>query len=145
MGGRNTAADGSKPGDWWCPQCGNLVFGHKTQCGKCGYSGQGIDAGGENKGKPGDWQCQCGNLVFSSKEICGKCGAHRSTATRRVGMKPGDWECPNCGDLCFATKDKCKMCGTPKTVADGKGGRQAHRSALAANFPVSHRYYEEGP
>ena len=30
-----------KPGDWWCPMCGDLVFASRSVCNMCGYSGGG--------------------------------------------------------------------------------------------------------
>eukprot|EP00747_Dinoflagellata_sp_TGD_P027042 gnl/TRDRNA2_/TRDRNA2_132353_c0_seq2.p1 gnl/TRDRNA2_/TRDRNA2_132353_c0~~gnl/TRDRNA2_/TRDRNA2_132353_c0_seq2.p1 ORF type:complete len:178 (+),score=44.99 gnl/TRDRNA2_/TRDRNA2_132353_c0_seq2:99-632(+) len=43
-----TAASAEKPGDWYCPMCGDLVFAKRSSCNMCGYS-----AGG-SKGK-GKW------------------------------------------------------------------------------------------
>lgn len=74
-----------KPGDWWCPQCGDLVFASKSSCRMCGFDGAYKGKGkGKDKGKSGKTQ------------------------------RAGDWSCPSCGDLVFASRNACKMCQTPK-------------------------------
>merc|ERR1712241_837909 len=35
-GGKGPTPPGGKPGDWLCPNCGNLVYASKIECGKCG-------------------------------------------------------------------------------------------------------------
>jgi len=121
-GGSQQAA---KPGDWYCPMCGDLVFAKRTSCNMCGYSGMGgMPVTAEKAGKPGDWVCpSCGDLVFSYRDACNKCGAERTAGVKRVGAKPGDWSCPSCGDLVFASKSACKMCGTPKPEGIEDTGR----------------------
>lgn len=125
--------DSAKPGDWYCPMCGDLVFAKRNSCNMCGYSGVGMPAmmsDGANKtssprsGKPGDWVCpNCNDLVFSYRDKCNKCGTAKSDGVQRVGIKPGDWNCPHCGDLVFASKSACKMCGTAKPEAlEDEGG-----------------------
>eukprot|EP00929_Paragymnodinium_shiwhaense_P043603 TRINITY_DN22415_c0_g1_i2.p1 TRINITY_DN22415_c0_g1~~TRINITY_DN22415_c0_g1_i2.p1 ORF type:complete len:233 (+),score=76.36 TRINITY_DN22415_c0_g1_i2:73-771(+) len=80
------SADGgkdTKPGDWTCPMCYNLVFSFRDTCNGCGYyggyfgvGGKGGKSGGNSGPKPGDWTCPgCDNNVFARKDKCGKCGA----------------------------------------------------------------------
>lgn len=74
-------ADGDnavKPGDWWCPMCGNLIFASKSSCNTCGFDSWGMDTSMflAKAGKPGDWTCAtCGHLNFAFREQCNKCGA----------------------------------------------------------------------
>lgn len=124
-GGGPAGAGGSKPGDWWCPMCGDLVFAWRTACNSCGFGGSGAPAAAGSSGsagstsgqggKPGDWICAgCQNLVFSHRSTCSKCGQAKGKGTERIGVKQGDWTCPNCGDLVFASKSACSLCHTPK-------------------------------
>merc|ERR1712118_95071 len=84
---KSQQANQPKPGDWWCPQCGDLVFSTKTTCRMCGFDG-------------------------AAKGLCkgGKGGKKGGGFTQRAGY----WNCPNCGDLVFASKSACRQCGTPK-------------------------------
>jgi len=116
---------GAKPGDWYCPMCGDLVFAKKSSCSMCGYTGAGIPASASpgRGGKPGDWVCpSCNDLVFSYRDKCNKCGAEKQDNVQRIGTKPGDWSCPHCGDLVFGSKSHCKMCGTAKPDDEGDAG-----------------------
>merc|ERR1740121_2919061 len=82
-------ANGAKPGDWYCPMCGDLVFAKRTACNSCGYSGPGMPALPDSKRagtKPGDWICgSCGDLVFSYRDKCNKCGAPKTTGSQEIG------------------------------------------------------------
>eukprot|EP00811_Abedinium_folium_P011284 NODE_20441_length_798_cov_4.992548.p1 GENE.NODE_20441_length_798_cov_4.992548~~NODE_20441_length_798_cov_4.992548.p1 ORF type:complete len:246 (+),score=48.80 NODE_20441_length_798_cov_4.992548:54-791(+) len=113
----------TKPGDWTCPNCGDMVFARRSQCNMCGFSADafgGKGGGGQGKaeptaGKPGDWFCpSCGDLVFSYRDKCNRCGSAKDNNAKRMRSKKGDWTCPNCGDLVFASKVACSMCSTPK-------------------------------
>merc|ERR1719401_1973555 len=93
----------AKPGDWYCPMCGDLVFAWRESCNMCGFSGgmgmlaNSPSAPAPSAGKPGDWVCEsCGDLVFSYRDMCNKCGKERGTGGSRMLVKPGDWTCPNC-------------------------------------------------
>lgn len=67
-GGGNST---SKPGDWICPDCGNVNFSNRDTCNKCGKAGRTQQRLGM---KPGDWICpNCGDLVFASKSACKMC------------------------------------------------------------------------
>merc|ERR1712107_316127 len=66
------AGSNQKPGDWVCPECGNVNFSNREKCNKCGASGRGQKRLGM---KPGDWICpNCGGLVFASTSLCKMCG-----------------------------------------------------------------------
>lgn len=92
---KSEAGSSPKPGDWWCPQCGEMVFASKTSCRMCGF---------EAKGKGGKGFCKGGKGGKGGKD-----GGKGTGKTQRIG----DWNCPNCGDLVFASRDACR-CGTPK-------------------------------
>merc|ERR1712151_548654 len=86
-GGKPPTPPGGKPGDWSCPNCGDLVFASKHACKMCGTP------------KP---------------SMCGGKGWEGKNLSFPPGGKPGDWQCPSCGDLVFAAKSECKLCGTAK-------------------------------
>merc|ERR1719424_676975 len=101
MGGKASGkGDGKdmKPGDWICPDCGDLVFAKNDACRMCSSGGRpGSCGGGKGKGKPGDWTCtSCGNLNFSKNTECRQCQEPMGNAQRH-GIKPGDWICAGCG------------------------------------------------
>merc|ERR1719203_1307661 len=64
-----------KPGDWNCPNCGDLVFGFRDVCKMCGTEkpeGAGLRAIQQYpNAKPGDWTCpSCNDLVFANRPSC---------------------------------------------------------------------------
>lgn len=125
-----------KPGDWYCPGCGDLQFAKNTECRRCSTpKPDGIATAGV---KPGDWHCpSCGDLQFAKNNECRKCGtpnpdpqgsqsameAGIAAAASRFTEKPGDWYCPNCGDMNFARNLQCRKCGTQ--TADPDAARAA--------------------
>mmetsp|Transcript_57694 Transcript_57694/g.137254 ORF Transcript_57694/g.137254 Transcript_57694/m.137254 type:complete len:321 (+) Transcript_57694:76-1038(+) len=148
---RSSANQEMRPGDWFCPACGDLVFAKHATCRRCNapkppeseedshpnarISAPFADNGGRGQvAREGDWYCgQCGDLQFARNSACRKCGAPRSRplslsggggggATSKQTPRPGDWFCPNCGDLQFAKNASCRRCNTPKDD-DGGGPR----------------------
>lgn len=122
--------DGGKPGDWTCPNCGDLVFARNDACRQCGTEKPAFASNGQGM-KAGDWLCPaCGDMQFARNEACRQCGTPKpaddgSSAYPEAslfekkkgggkGGKPGDWNCPNCNDLQFARNSECRKCGTPK-------------------------------
>mmetsp|Transcript_15054 Transcript_15054/g.34285 ORF Transcript_15054/g.34285 Transcript_15054/m.34285 type:complete len:230 (-) Transcript_15054:102-791(-) len=83
----------TKPGDWFCPMCGDLVFASKASCNSCGYG--------------------AGPMGMCGKGCKGKKGGGGGKAGGG-GPMPGDWTCESCGDLVFAKRTNCKMCGAPR-------------------------------
>lgn len=82
-GGHGKGKGKGKPGDWVCPQCGDIVFASKSSCNKCGTE-KTMNVKRINM-KPGDWTCPgCGDLVFASKHQCSMCGT----------LKPQDMHLP---------------------------------------------------
>jgi len=115
-----------KPGDWWCPGCGDLQFAKNDVCRQCSTP---RPAGGKSTAgmKQGDWHCpKCKDLQFAKNTECRRCGApnpdpEKSARELAEGLaaghggvleKPGDWYCPGCSDLQFARNTKCRKCGT---------------------------------
>jgi len=108
-----------KPGDWWCPTCGDLQFAKNTQCRKCATPNPLITEGSSSGAcgmKPGDWYCPaCKDFQFARNAKCNKCGEANPNPTNASGnsvqQKPGDWTCTRCGDLQFAKNLSCRRCG----------------------------------
>jgi len=100
-----------KPGDWYCPNCGDLQFAKNLQCRKCGTP------------TPDPEAAQAAAAAFAARGS-------------RQEAKPGDWHCTSCGDLQFAKNQQCRRCGTPnyqsmvlsmtgQDTGKGKGGKMA--------------------
>lgn len=89
-----------QPGDWDCPQCGNMNFAKRMRCngpGGCSverrpeFVRRGIEApeGGPKQRRPGDWDCpQCGNMNYARRTECnGKdCHFHKLEGMDGGGM-----------------------------------------------------------
>merc|ERR1712217_557300 len=86
--GKASGNDGAteKPGDWYCPSCGDLQFARNSECRKCGTPNPDPDAKGAGK---------------------------KTGGKGKAAMKPGDWYCSSCGDLQFARNMQCRQCGAP--------------------------------
>lgn len=135
-----------QPGDWDCPQCGNMNFAKRMRCngpGGCSverrpeFVRRGIEApeGGPKQRRPGDWDCpQCGNMNYARRTECnGKdCHFPRPVGIHNYpnGAPPmfsgaGDWECPKCSNLNYARREKCnrKECDFEKKDLDDYGSR----------------------
>ena len=98
--------------DWDCPECGNLVFGSKKECGKCGKWRPRAEGVAPAK-KPGDWNCPaCDDLNFASRSTCRKCNANKPG--NAFVERPGDWKCSGCNELNFGSRDVCRKCSLPK-------------------------------
>jgi len=123
-----------KPGDWYCPMCGDLQFARNNLCRRCGTANP--DPEGSKllnefskannvAARPGDWHCPgCGDLQFAKNLQCRKCGTPNPDPGQSMGLakqqfnaKPGDWHCTSCGDLQFAKNATCRKCGTPNFAA----------------------------
>eukprot|EP00927_Polykrikos_kofoidii_P024394 TRINITY_DN22196_c0_g2_i2.p1 TRINITY_DN22196_c0_g2~~TRINITY_DN22196_c0_g2_i2.p1 ORF type:complete len:1021 (+),score=165.45 TRINITY_DN22196_c0_g2_i2:183-3245(+) len=132
----------SKPGDWQCPSCGDLVFARNANCRRCGGARPSAEPQGACAGMPwfaerGDWKCPgCGDLQFKRNANCRRCNMLRpaeDSGACTSGLvegpqlppnkqaKPGDWNCPGCSDLQFARNLRCRRCGTLRP-ADAGGG-----------------------
>lgn len=120
-----TTAD-LKPGDWYCPACGDLQFARNTVCRLCATSRPEEDEETEftqkhstTEFKPGDWYCpRCGDVQFAKNTVCRWCTASRpdngdggAPMKSQTVVKPGDWHCPGCGDIQFARNVTCRWCG----------------------------------
>jgi predicted RNA-binding Zn-ribbon protein involved in translation (DUF1610 family) len=137
-----------KPGDWYCPGCGDLQFARNAECRRCSTpKPDGIAMAGL---KPGDWHCPaCGDLQFAKNMECRKCGtpnpdpegsqaameAGRAAAASKHSEKPGDWYCPSCGDLNFARNLECRKCGTPTADPEAAQAAAAVQKSKQAQRP----------
>jgi len=133
-----------KPGDWFCPACGDLQFSKNDFCRKCqaprpmmmmggkgGFGGKGMGGGmmgmgkgmgkgmmdsfGNGKGGKGGYGKDFGK-DFGKGFGMAK-GMAKSFGGGKGGgrqMLPGDWNCPSCGDLVFARNSQCRRCDTPR-------------------------------
>merc|ERR1712216_975244 len=128
-----------KPGDWTCPNCGDLQFARNQQCRRCGAAPgpETLQAapplapetfGGQPQ-TSGDWHCpNCGELQASANLVCGVCTTFRpggcfeaavaqqghlgGTANGAASGKPlTSWTCPSCGTLVFRRHSHCQKCG----------------------------------
>merc|ERR1719183_1403455 len=89
----------SKPGDWYCPACGDLQFARNSTCRKCGTPNP--------------------DPMKSAQEM----QAGMATGMGGPTQKPGDWYCPGCNDLQFARNTHCRRCGMANpNGSGGKGG-----------------------
>jgi len=107
---------GPKPGDWFCPCCGDLVFAKRSSCYVCGYPDGGGKGGcmkGMSKGSKGGGR--------DSSPMGQKGGGRRE-------VREGDWECPSCGDLVFSYRGSCNKCDTPKPSSERQSSKQEGRS-----------------
>lgn len=148
-----------KPGDWECPNCGDINFARNESCRICSEPRPGK---GKRKGKlqqttagfpearEGDWICpQCDDLQFASRTNCRQCGnpkpkgstkgaktkskgSTKGAGKAHPGMKPGDWYCDTCDDVVFASRATCRLCGGERPEEDGT---KAHRKAPAEMKP----------
>lgn len=87
-----------RPGDWNCPNCGDLVFARNPACRRCGTP----------------------KATVPIAPALGGCGDGAGGQ-----MRPGDWNCPNCNDMQFARNTTCRRCGTPRPGPMSNGGGMA--------------------
>lgn len=88
-GNNGNNAKNSRPGDWICADCNQSNFARNRECFKCqqpkpkdakrdsssdGWAGsKNNNGGGENKQRPGDWNCSCGHSNYAFRKECQKC------------------------------------------------------------------------
>ena len=93
-----------QPGDWDCPQCGNMNFAKRQVCngpGGCSverrpeFVRRGIETeegGGPKNRRPGDWDCyKCGNMNYARRTECNTedCQVTRQEAAQMGGFMGG--------------------------------------------------------
>jgi len=140
MGGfSRQSMQSGRPGDWNCPNCGDMQYAFRTECRKCatakpaqGMQGNMLPFGGGfcggfggQQSRAGDWNCpSCSDMQYAFRTECRKCGTAKpaggnttvpSGQQRRVGgRRDGDWDCPACSDMQYAIRTECRKCGTAK-------------------------------
>mmetsp|Transcript_121793 Transcript_121793/g.350076 ORF Transcript_121793/g.350076 Transcript_121793/m.350076 type:complete len:542 (+) Transcript_121793:178-1803(+) len=97
-----------RPGDWNCPNCGDLVFAKNNACRRCGS----LKPAGAGQAPA----AMAGPMMGGG----GGCGGQTP--------KPGDWFCPSCQDLQFARNEVCRRCGTARPQDGILGGDARGRS-----------------
>uniref|UniRef100_A0A7S4RWM7 RanBP2-type domain-containing protein n=1 Tax=Alexandrium monilatum TaxID=311494 RepID=A0A7S4RWM7_9DINO len=106
-----------KPGDWTCPNCGDLVFARNSHCRKC------MTASRASSPLLASPSAMVQGGVFSM--LMGNMGGLGAVGGKGAGgptPRTGDWFCPNCNDLQFARNQSCKRCGTANPGSrDGTG------------------------
>jgi len=117
-----------RPGDWNCPNCGDLQFARNATCRQCGAPRpDGVAPSEHPNARPGDWECpSCHDLQFARNAVCRQCRTPKPVSRTGEGykgeMKPGDWICPGCQDLQFAKNKTCRRCDHPKPPEEMWGG-----------------------
>lgn len=101
------APENLKPGDWYCPSCGDLQFARNAVCRKCATP---------NPDPEGSMEAASASGNFKPQGLGGKGGGNFGKAND-TQKKPGDWHCSSCGDLQFARNMECRKCGTPNLGA----------------------------
>eukprot|EP00670_Eutreptiella_braarudii_P020985 CAMPEP_0174360794 /NCGR_PEP_ID=MMETSP0811_2-20130205/56028_1 /TAXON_ID=73025 ORGANISM="Eutreptiella gymnastica-like, Strain CCMP1594" /NCGR_SAMPLE_ID=MMETSP0811_2 /ASSEMBLY_ACC=CAM_ASM_000667 /LENGTH=186 /DNA_ID=CAMNT_0015496877 /DNA_START=196 /DNA_END=756 /DNA_ORIENTATION=+ len=97
-----------KPGDWYCPSCGNLNFARRVACNMCNTAAPGFAQG----------------YAAAIEQLNGHSG-HLGMGMGMGGMgppvqktgpppMPGDWRCTQCGNVNFARRTSCNKCGVAK-------------------------------
>mmetsp|Transcript_9403 Transcript_9403/g.15180 ORF Transcript_9403/g.15180 Transcript_9403/m.15180 type:complete len:384 (+) Transcript_9403:53-1204(+) len=93
---------GGRPGDWFCPSCGDVQYARNAVCRNCGTPKPAVGGIGMGGG-------------MSSYGGCGGGMMDRMMGPAPAGKeRPGDWYCTACGDLQFAKNASCRRCGQPK-------------------------------
>ncbi|KAL6074989.1 Asparagine-rich protein (ARP protein) [Balamuthia mandrillaris] len=138
-GGKQELMTNVRPGDWYCPNCGDHQFASRNVCRKCStprsydYIAM-TSATTENVppllaggvGGVGSEAMTNDGLIMVPPTI---------TAGTGMGMmatRPGDWYCPNCADMNFASRQACRKCGTPSPLLGGGFGGGLPTAAAAA-------------
>lgn len=107
----------SRPGDWTCPKCKELIFASKPVCFKCKVNKDGI---AQSIVRMADWNCpNCGDYQFARNKKCRKCSTIKpshSDHRPRTALRKGDWLCPNCQDVQFSRNTHCRKCKTPNPI-----------------------------
>lgn len=119
-GGGNGGGTGNRfRSDWRCPDCFNVVFGSKRECGKCG-KWRPKEISGPLKApefRPGDWTCSCSEINFGSRVVCRKCGAQRQGIERGIdGVVSSSSSSSSASTFTPApSKEECCICLDAKT------------------------------
>jgi len=103
-----------RPGDWFCPSCGDLQFARNSSCRRCGA----MRPAGGGAPMPRSEQADFSSYQTAMQAYYGAPAA----STQALGpatninqeVRQGDWICPACGDHQFARNDSCRRCSKPK-------------------------------
>lgn len=100
------SAKGSRPGDWICPGCNDLVFAKNDFCRRCSTPKPGT-------GAAAGYGPAAAGYAAGFAPVQDASYPSRAATGNNQTQKPGDWICPSCGDLQFARNTQCRRCGAP--------------------------------
>merc|ERR1711934_1206542 len=101
-------------GNWKCPSCNNVNFGHRDKCNRCqAPKPEGLDAPEAAYGSMG---MQFAMPMMDPSMMM--MGGGQAPAPQRKGPPvagvDGNWKCEECGNVNYAHRTECNRCKAPK-------------------------------
>jgi len=102
-------------GNWKCPSCFNVNFGHRDKCNRCQTAKpEGLD--GPEAAYGGGMGMQYAMPMMDPSMMM--MGGGQSSAPQRKGPPvagvDGNWKCDECGNVNFAHRTECNRCKAAK-------------------------------
>ncbi len=118
-----------RPGDWICPNCGDIQFASRSCCRKCSTP------------RPSSSPLPPHSSSSPSSPSSPSPLPNKNTTVKR----PGDWICPNCGDHQFASRTVCRQCATARPPSSSiPSALSTHSSRGAPSAPPVTTTMREG-